>query len=109
VERPIAQCNNVYIFPAMGLAVTAAQATRVTDDMMRVAAATLGDASPALTNPDQPLLPAWSDVPDVAVRIAHAVAVAAVAGGVAPKRSDDELTDRIAKVRWTPEYPAVQA
>jgi malate dehydrogenase (oxaloacetate-decarboxylating) len=109
VERPIAQCNNVYIFPAMGLAVTAAQATRVTDDMMRVAAATLGDASPALTSPDQPLLPAWSDVPDVAVRIAHAVAVAAVAGGVAPKRSDDELTDRIAKVRWTPEYPAVQA
>jgi malate dehydrogenase (oxaloacetate-decarboxylating) len=109
VERPIAQCNNVYIFPAMGLAVTAAQATRVTDDMMRVAAATLGEASPALADPNQPLLPAWSDVPDVAVRIAHAVAVAAVAGGVAPKRSDDELADRIAKVRWTPEYPAVQA
>ena len=37
--RPIAQCNNVYIFPAMGLAVTAAEATRVTDEMMRVAAA----------------------------------------------------------------------
>ena len=109
VERPIAQCNNVYIFPAMGLAVTAAQSTRVTDDMMRVAAATLGDASPALTSPDQPLLPAWSDVPDVAVRIAYAVAVAAVAGGVAPKRSDDELAERIATVRWTPEYPAAQA
>ena len=107
VERPIAQCNNVYIFPAMGLAVTAAQATRVTDDMMRVAAATLGDASPALTNPDQPLLPAWSDVPDVAVRIAHAVAVQAVADGVAPKRSADQLNERIAQVRWTPEYPAV--
>jgi malate dehydrogenase (oxaloacetate-decarboxylating) len=107
VERPIAQCNNVYIFPAMGLAVTAAQATRVTDDMMRVAAATLGDASPALTSPDQPLLPAWSDVPDVAVHIAHAVGVQAVADGVAPKRSADELTERIAQVRWTPEYAAV--
>jgi malate dehydrogenase (oxaloacetate-decarboxylating) len=107
VERPIAQCNNVYIFPAMGLAVTAAQATRVTDDMMRVAAATLGDASPALTSPDQPLLPAWSDVPDVAVHIAHAVAIQAVADGVAPKRSEDELTERIAQVRWTPEYAAV--
>lgn len=105
VERPIAQCNNVYIFPAMGLAVTAAQATRVTDEMMSAAAATLGDASPALTDPNQPLLPAWSDVPDVAVRIAHAVAVQAVADGVAPKRSADELTDRIAQVRWTPEYP----
>ena len=51
-ERPVAQCNNVYIFPAMGLAVTAAQATRVTDEMMRVAAATLGDASPALVDPE---------------------------------------------------------
>jgi malate dehydrogenase (oxaloacetate-decarboxylating) len=109
VERPVAQCNNVYIFPAMGLAVTAAQATRVTDEMMRVAAATLGDASPALADPDGPLLPAWSDVPDVAVRIAHAVAAQAVADGVAPKRSDEELTERIAQVRWTPDYPPLPA
>ena len=107
VEQPIAQCNNVYIFPAMGLAVTAAQATRVTDEMMRVAAATLGDASPALDNPDMPLLPAWSDVPDLATRIAHAVGVQAVADGVAPKRSDEELAERITQVRWTPEYPSV--
>ena len=104
VERPIAQCNNVYIFPAIGLAVTAAQATRVTDEMMRVAAATLGDASPALSDPDQPLLPAWPDVPAVAMRIAHAVATQAVADGVAPKRSDDELTQRITQVHWAPEY-----
>ncbi len=104
VERPIAQCNNVYIFPAMGLAVTAAQATRVTDDMMRVAAATLGEASPALTDPNLPLLPAWSDVPEVAVSIANAVAIQAVADGVAPKRSADELSERISQVRWTPEY-----
>jgi malate dehydrogenase (oxaloacetate-decarboxylating) len=109
VERPVAQCNNVYIFPAMGLAVTAAQATRVTDEMMRVAAATLGDASPALTDPDQPLLPAWPDVPDVAVRIAHAVAIQAVADGVAPKRSDEEITQRIAEVHWTPDYRSTSA
>ncbi|OBG71300.1 MULTISPECIES: NAD-dependent malic enzyme [unclassified Mycobacterium] len=105
VTRTIAQCNNVYIFPAMGLAVTAAQATRVTDEMMRVAAATLGDASPALTDPDLSLLPDWADVPDVATRIAHAVAVQAVADGVAPQRSEDELAQRITEVRWTPEYP----
>ena len=109
VEIPVAQCNNVYIFPAMGLAVTAAQATRVTDEMMRVAAATLGDASPALADPDQPLLPEWTDVPDVAVRIAHAVAVQAVADGVAPKRSGAELTERIAQVRWLPDYPSASA
>ena len=106
VEHAVAQCNNVYIFPAMGLAVTAAQATRVTDEMMRVAATTLGDASPALTDPNAPLLPTVSDVPDVAARIAQAVAAQAVADGVAPKRSDDELAERIAQVRWTPAYPS---
>jgi malate dehydrogenase (oxaloacetate-decarboxylating) len=106
VEHPVAQCNNVYIFPAMGLAVTAAQATRVTDEMMRIAAETLGEASPALADPDQPLLPAWSDVPDVAVRIAHAVAVHAVADGVPATRIGAELAERIAGVRWLPEYAA---
>ncbi|ORA68679.1 NAD-dependent malic enzyme [Mycolicibacterium elephantis] len=104
VERTVAQCNNAYIFPAMGLAVTAAQATRVTDEMMRAAAAALGDASPALADPNQPLLPAWSQVPDIAQRIAHAVAVQAVADGVVPQRSAAELSARIAQVRWTPEY-----
>jgi malate dehydrogenase (oxaloacetate-decarboxylating) len=106
VERPIAQCNNVYIFPAMGLAVTAAQATRVTDEMMRVAAATLGDASPALVDANAPLLPAWTDVPDVAVRIAHAVGLQAVADGVAPQRTAEQLSERITQVRWIPEYPS---
>ncbi len=107
VEYPVAQCNNVYIFPAMGLAVTAAQATRVTDEMMRVAAATLGEASPALTDPDQPLLPSWSDAPAVAMRIAHAVAAQAVAEGVAPKRSGEEIAERITQVHWNPAYPPV--
>ena len=104
VTSPIAQCNNVYIFPAMGLAVTAAQASRVTDGMMRVAAATLGDASPALSDPRAPLLPAWSDVSDVALRIAHAVGRQAIAEGVAPDRSDAQLAERIARMHWTPEY-----
>jgi malate dehydrogenase (oxaloacetate-decarboxylating) len=104
VERQIAQCNNAYIFPAMGLAVTAAQATRVTDEMMRVAAATLGDASPALTDPALPLLPAWTAVPDIAVRIAHAVGMQAVADGVAPARSAEAMAQRITESRWTPEY-----
>lgn len=104
VERVVAQCNNVYIFPAIGLAVTAAQATRVTDEMMRVAATTLGAASPALTDPDQPLLPSWSDLPEVAIRIAQAVAVQAVAEGVAPHRDSDELAERIRQVHWHPAY-----
>lgn len=103
-KRRVAQCNNVYIFPAIGLAVTAARATRVTDEMMRVAAKTLGEASPALSDPDEPLLPAWEDVPEIATRIATAVAIQAVKDGVAPKRSDDELAQLVREARWEPEY-----
>ncbi|MFI5609273.1 NAD-dependent malic enzyme [Amycolatopsis sp. NPDC051903] len=100
--RRVAQCNNVYIFPAIGLAVTAARATRVTDAMMRVAAKTLGDASPALADPAEPLLPAWEDVPEVATRIATAVAGQAVRDGVAP--ANDDLSETVRKARWTPDY-----
>lgn len=101
---PVAQCNNVYIFTAVGLAVTAARATRVTDAMMRAAARALGDASPALRDPRAPLLPAWADVRDVADGIALAVARQAVADGVAPQASEEQLRDAIRATRWDPAY-----
>jgi malate dehydrogenase (oxaloacetate-decarboxylating) len=104
--RYIAQCNNVFIFPAIGLAVTAARATRVTDEMMRVAAKTLGDGSPALTDSDQPLLPAFTDLPRLTTRIATAVAIQAMRDGVAPERPDDQMAQRVERARWIPEYPS---
>ncbi|MEJ2870153.1 NAD-dependent malic enzyme [Actinomycetospora sp. OC33-EN08] len=103
-DVPVAQCNNVYVFPAVGLAVTAARASRVTDAMMRAAARALGAASPALRDARAPLLPAWADVRAAADAIALAVARQAVDDGVAPEASDDELRDAIAATRWTPGY-----
>ncbi|MEB3963289.1 NAD-dependent malic enzyme [Streptomyces kunmingensis] len=103
-DVPVAQCNNVYVFPAVGLAVTSARANRVTDAMMRAAARALGDASPALEDAKAPLLPAWADVRDVADGIALAVARQAVADGVAPDASDDDLRTAIRDTRWTPGY-----
>ena len=43
----IAQCNNAFVFPAMGLAAVAANATRVTDAMFLSAARALATCSPA--------------------------------------------------------------
>jgi len=100
----ISQCNNAFIFPAMGLAAVAANATRVTDSMFLAAARELAALSPARTSAADGLLPRVARLPDLAPRIAHAVALEAVAEGVAPKRSWEELAERITRMRWVPEY-----
>ena len=102
---PIAQCNNVYIFPAIGLALSACQATRVTDAMMIAAAQELGKNSPAINEPSGSLLPALKDVREVAAKIAVAVGMQAIKDGVAPQASEDELHRRVARLQWKPEYP----
>jgi malate dehydrogenase (oxaloacetate-decarboxylating) len=102
---PIAQCNNVYIFPAVGLGVVASGARRVTDRMMLAAARALGQHSPARTDPSGSLLPALRDVRAVARAIATAVGLEAQRAGVAPKARPEELPDRVAATQWAPEYP----
>jgi malate dehydrogenase (oxaloacetate-decarboxylating) len=96
---PIAQCNNVFIFPAVGLGVVASGASRVTDDMMLAAARALAEAKPV-----DSLLPALGDVRAVARGIATAVGLEAQRAGVALKTSPEELRDKVAATQWTPEY-----
>jgi malate dehydrogenase (oxaloacetate-decarboxylating) len=100
----IAQCNNVYIFPAVGLGVVASRARRVTDSMMEAAARTLGEHSPALRDSSAPLLPPIRDVRGVAVAIAIAVGLEAQRVGVAPNTSEEELVRRVKEGQWTPKY-----
>jgi malate dehydrogenase (oxaloacetate-decarboxylating) len=101
---PIAQCNNVFIFPAVGLGVVASGARRVTDGMMLAAARALGEQSPARTDPNGSLLPALHEVRSVARTIATAVGLEAQRAGVAPKTSTDEFSKRVAATQWAPEY-----
>jgi malate dehydrogenase (oxaloacetate-decarboxylating) len=102
----IAQCNNVHVFPALGLGLVASGATRVTDAMILAAARTIGANSPALKDPTASLLPALTDVRRVAVEIAFAVALEARNAGVAAARTDDELRRRVEATQWTPHYSA---
>ena len=101
---PVAQCNNVYIFPAVGLALVAGRARRVTDAMLIAAAESLGAQSPALNDPMAPLLPELRHARDVAARIALAVAQQAIRDGVAPSATEEELQDAIRRHQWSPEY-----
>jgi malate dehydrogenase (oxaloacetate-decarboxylating) len=104
---PIAQCNNVYIFPAMGLGVVASGARRVTESMMLAAARSLGANSPALKDPSASLLPPLTDIRRIAVEIAVAVGTQAQKDGVAPESSADELRQQVLKTQWTPAYAAL--
>jgi malate dehydrogenase (oxaloacetate-decarboxylating) len=101
---PIAQCNNVYIFPAMGLGVAAARARRVTDAMMLAAARTLAATSPALKDASAPLLPPLTELRRVAAKIAVAVGIAAQKDGVAAQLPEAELRERVTATQWTPCY-----
>jgi malate dehydrogenase (oxaloacetate-decarboxylating) len=103
---PIAQCNNVYIFPAIGLGIVASRARRVTDAMLLAAARTLAENSPALKDPSAPVLPPLTDLRRVAAEIAVAVGIAAQKEGVAAHLTEDELRARVAATQWTPEYPS---
>jgi len=100
----IAQCNNVHIFPAMGLGIVASGTRRVTDAMMQAAARALAANSPALKDRSASLLSPLKDSRRVARDIAVAVGIQAQKDGVAPKLTEDELRRRVLKTQWTPAY-----
>jgi malate dehydrogenase (oxaloacetate-decarboxylating) len=101
----IAQCNNVFIFPAVGLGLLASKARRVTDRMMMAAAKALGDQSPALRDPAASLLPNVRTIRDVAREVAYAVAARAKDEGLAPEFGQEKGRQAVAESQWAPEYP----
>jgi malate dehydrogenase (oxaloacetate-decarboxylating) len=103
----IAQCNNIYIFPAMGLALVASGARRVSDAMMLAAARTLGGNSPSLKDPTASLLPPLTDARRVAAEIAVAVGLEAQKDNLAPQLSESELRRKVKDAQWTPAYPSL--
>lgn len=104
VTHVISQCNNSYVFPAIGLAVVAVKARRVTDGMFMAAALALRDVSPALSDRTAPLLPPLSEIRRMTCHIAMAVARAAQRDGVASMDGDSLVEARVAENMWNPVY-----
>lgn len=102
----IAQCNNVYIFPAMGLALLATRTRRVTDSMFLAAARALAAQSPAISDASAPLLPKLTGIRQAAVEIAFAVAEQAQSEGLSPKTTPEALRGAIISGQWAPHYPS---
>jgi malate dehydrogenase (oxaloacetate-decarboxylating) len=98
------QTNNSYIFPGVGLGAIAVQANRITDSMFMAAAKALAAMSPARNDPNGNLLPPVTELREIAIAVARAVAIQAIKEGLTPGIADDEIDAAIAAKMWTPRY-----
>lgn len=100
----IAQSNNAFAFPGIGLGALAAKAKQVSDDMLWAATIALSECSPVHQDKLGPLLPKLSETQRVSVNVALAVANQARKEGLARISDDVNLLDRIKKMTWQPAY-----
>lgn len=100
----IAQCNNSYIFPGVGLGVVAGQAKRVTDLMMMAAAVALSELAPAIRTGEGRLLPELNSIREVSQHIARAVILQGIKEGHIESMNNNKIDESIKKTMWTPQY-----
>lgn len=105
-EYEIAQCNNAYIFPGLGLGILATKASRVTDGMLFVASKTLAAYSPLANTEKGGLLPPVENIEEISLAIAFEVARVAQEEGGAPKMSEEQLLSSIKETYWKANYRA---
>jgi malate dehydrogenase (oxaloacetate-decarboxylating) len=104
-ERLIGQCNNCFVFPGLGFAAMAVGAREVSESMIDASIEALASAIPASQDPEAALMPPLSQVRAVSEAVAEAVALAAVAEGLATRASTaEEAKQRLQECRWTPAY-----
>jgi malate dehydrogenase (oxaloacetate-decarboxylating) len=100
----ISQCNNLYVFPGVGLGALVARASKVTDRMFTAAARSLS----AMVGPEEErrgvLLPSMDGIREVAARVALAVALEARDSGIGRLLGDAEMEALIRRAQWAPEF-----
>src|SRR5690606_32850485 len=103
----IAQCNNLFIFPGVGLGAIVAQASEVTDSMFAAGARALA----GMVTDDQAargyVLPEMKFIREASAQVAMAVAREARDCGVGAKLTDAEIEARVLASQWTPAYVPV--
>ncbi|GLH70103.1 NAD-dependent malic enzyme [Geothrix rubra] len=98
------QCNNMYIFPGLGLGALVSHASRVTDEMILAASRAIS----AMVTPEQEamglLLPEMRDIRRVSAAVAVAVGKEARDAGLGRLLDDDQLEETVRKAQWAPRY-----
>ena len=101
----VGQCNNVFIFPGVGLGALVARAREVTEEMFEVAAGTLAAQARERDLSEGMLFPPVTALRDVAARVAVAVVREARDSGVGREIGDEKIGDEVAAAMWEPVYP----
>jgi len=98
------QANNAYIFPGVGLGVVASRARRVTDEMFFEAAKTLARRVSEADLELGRIFPPLSQIREVSLQIAQAVAEVAFRCGLADEKRPDDLREFIQAQMFEPNY-----
>lgn len=100
------QCNNVFCFPGIGLAIVALRVSTVSDGMFHAAAVALARLVDAPDRAAGRLLPRMGGLREVSVAVAVAVAEVALAEGVAgvTEFGEDGLEGHVRRSMWEPHY-----
>ena len=100
----IAQANNLYTFPGIGLGTIAARARAVTDPMLLAAASTLAALVPGSRLDEGAMYPALAGLRQISRAIAVAVAREAQQAGLARMDPGLDAEEAVDATIWTPEY-----
>ena len=103
------QANNFYIFPAVGMAIFATQASRVTDEMFIEAARAVADQVPSDLLNQGLLYPLQSNILEAEIQTAARVANLVFDSGLARVSRPADFVSFIRQHVYKPEYPAVEA
>lgn len=98
------QGNNVYIFPAVGMAIYATQARRVTDEMFIVAARAVAEQVSDENLASGLIYPPLSSILETSLQVAERVAENIFDAGLARVERPDDLTAFITEQAYQPEY-----
>jgi malate dehydrogenase (oxaloacetate-decarboxylating)(NADP+) len=98
------QANNVYVFPGVGLGVTAVGAKRVVDAMFTAAARALALLVPPARLAAGCLFPPLAEIREASLAIALAVAEVAFEHGLATIERPDDLAAFLRREMYVPEY-----
>ena len=98
------QANNFYIFPAIGMAVFATQASRVTDEMFIEAARAVADQVPADLLNQGSLYPPQSNILETEIQTAARIAKLVFDSGLARVKRPSDMVAFIREQVYRPEY-----